>query len=295
MGLFGYNQKDFAKHTDEFKSSIQNFMYEGNCAPETNKILNRILINLDHYAYPQKASGKVLESIDARVVSLLGKMEADIAEGSPEKFTAHAEILMKTISQFRRFGKQPSPKRIEAEDILAETRALLRDAIVRKGEVEAEMAKIEQEAGRLAEGDPQFELLEQQYAELEAKAGMVKNQIDIYRNRHNSNVDIINLQEEGETYDKLPEYISTQAELNEQIKTISKKAEREDMYNSGIQDSIGEYRADRQKVSAERGTKTSSLRDRVEIKKNEEVAKQIEESENESQPVSSLRSRLNRS
>ena len=149
MGLFGYGKSDYDRSTEEFKAALMNIMFDGKPTPETGKVINQTLVNLDAFKMPDKANKKEVQAIDERIRTLLGKIRDDVQAKKPELFSAHVNILASAVADARKYGKELlTGKELEAEEITAVCKAQLFEALSLKEKNTAEMASLMEEAKR---------------------------------------------------------------------------------------------------------------------------------------------------
>lgn len=282
MGLFGYNQKDFAKNTDAFQSKIDDLRqlilesgsrkYFG-----VGKVLDLASRLLGEIPFPKNANGKELQAVDERIFGLLSTLMDDIQNDSPVLVMAHAKMLNDALMKSRKFGKERlSAKELEAEKIVAETLAQMKDYMRAKGELTHRMKEIERESERLDEDDPEFDELDQEYTDLEKEVKQIERSIEVCRRRHDVNIDIINMRKDGQVYDKLPPQLASEADIDREIAKVNERASREDSYVDAVSGSLHDYNRDRDAAMGTGGS-TSSLRAKRAMREQERLEQGIDD------------------
>ncbi|MBO7149324.1 MAG: hypothetical protein J6V71_00355 [Clostridia bacterium] len=238
MGLFGYGKSDFDRSTEEFKSKLMSIMEEGKPTPESGKVINQTLVNLDFFKMPDKANKKEVQAIDERIRTLLGKIRDDIQAKKPELFAAHVNILASAVADARKFGKELlTSKELEAEEITAVCKAQLFEAITLKEQNTAKMANLLQEAKR---NPAKMERIKIEYNDLASKTQNIDSQIGVITARHNANIKILNTRDIGKTYQELPPQIASVQDFSREVAKINEMAAKEAGYVEGINDAAND-------------------------------------------------------
>lgn len=259
MGLLGYTKKDYKINSANFNDKLMEIMQLAAINKVGNGIgtvINAVMYNISQDAeFPKDANGKVLKEIDARIDKTLGKMKDDIQQRSPARLAAHATVLLSAVTDSRRFGKERfSAKELEAEEVVVECKALIRDSLLEKGEKKEAQAKLEAKGNKLPDGHAELELIAQEWEDLEKDLEAIDGQIDVYRKRHNANIEIINVRKLGAAYTKLPEKITTVQEFDRESEMILMKAAEEAGYTDGISEKSKEVKS---ALAGERGESSS--------------------------------------
>lgn len=282
MGLFGYNQKDYAKNTANFQKKIEDLrmlmLESGKEYFGVGKVLDNASRWLGTIDYPSGANGKELEAVDKRILGLLDTLSSDIQREKPELVMVHAKMLADAVMKSRKFGKERlSAEELKAEEIVAETLAGLKQEMKHKASVEARMKEIERESERLAEDDPEFDELDQEYSDLEAELNQIKRTIEVYRKRHHVNIGIINMRKDGRVYEELPPTLASERDLDREIAKVNELAAREDAYVENAGSALSDYNAGRDKAMSSGVSGESSLRAKRAAKEQERLASGIED------------------
>lgn len=155
-----YKEKTFKQNTRLFKDRLQKIMFDENIPSETRKKLPYVLNALELLSeYPKGADAEAMEAIDARISSLLDKMNADIAELSLSKIsggaknsamlTQHADMLLQATVAFRQYGtKRLSDDDLKDQDSLAEITADIADSNAQLGALDTRMDELVQKAAK---------------------------------------------------------------------------------------------------------------------------------------------------
>ena len=149
MGLFGYNQKDYAKNTAAFKTQIVSLMEKLSGEFGVGKILDAARSSLDFYRYPNKANGKELEAVDKRIQSLIDSLFRDVQQKNPAMASEHAKMLLSAVEDSRQYGKEAfNAEDLKAAEQLAVYRGRIFNDLNKKGEIEKQKAKLIEQAKR---------------------------------------------------------------------------------------------------------------------------------------------------
>lgn len=275
MGLFGYNEKDYKTNAAEMTNLIQEMMgkvtkYEG-----VGKVLNKAFLALAE-PYPRDAKSKELAAIDERIFDLLSKMNTDLQKKSFGMLSAHANMILTAICDSRAYGKENStPQELKAEETIATYNALIRDNLIKKAEIKAQMAEIEEQFNELAEDDPECEELERQYEECQNNLFTLDDRYREYREEYNAATAHLNLINDNKFYDDLPEELSSPQEFDRMIADVSKKREARAGRRQEKDKSYQDYIASKQRDNANARPTGSTLRDKANARKQAELDKSI--------------------
>ncbi len=106
MGLFGYNKKKFYKNTEVFKGELAEIVKSVAGDRKTCGMLEAAIQSLDLSLYPKKADPKELEAIDARILTLIGKVRECIASQRQASAPGYAALLLSAVADSRTCGKE---------------------------------------------------------------------------------------------------------------------------------------------------------------------------------------------
>ncbi len=235
MGLFGYNQTDYAKNSAKFNDKLKNIL---ECAsmnkmgPDANSIINVIMANIDRdSSYPKEAKSKDVEAIDARINGLLDEMLKDVQKASLARLCSHATMALNAVTRARRFGSEYlTPQEIKAEQVMGECKALIRDALREKGAIVEKQEALMKKSERLPDGHPDLEILAEDWEDLEHEKKSLEANIEVYRNRHDANLAVIDVTKRGSAYKALPEKIVDVKEFDKMASDLMRAAADEAEY-----------------------------------------------------------------
>lgn len=192
-----YKEKTFKQNTRLFKDRLQNIMFDDNIPSETRKKLPYVLNALELWGeYPKGADADAMEAIDARISSLLDKMNADIAELSLSKISGgaknsamlsqHADMLLQATVAFRRYGtKRLSDDDLKDQDSLAEITADIADSNAELGALDTRMDELKQKAAK-CEGPSavaEYNIYKSEWNSLKVKRGTLERSIGMLNAR----------------------------------------------------------------------------------------------------------------
>ena len=159
MGLFGYNQKEYAKNTAAFKTQIVSLMEKLSGEFGVGKILDAARSSLDFYRYPNKANGKELEAVDKRIQSLIDSLFRDVQQKNPAMASEHAKMLLSAVEDSRQYGKEAfNAEDLKAAEQLAVYRGRIFNDLNKKGEIEKQKAKLIEQAKRASSQSEQMKI-----------------------------------------------------------------------------------------------------------------------------------------
>ena len=214
MGLFGYNQKDYAKNTELFKSRIYDLMERSANQFGVGQVLNNAMLQLERLPYPQKGKGKDIENIDARINGILNIMMDDIQHKRFAYFSEHASMLISAVVDSRQYGKELyTPEELDALD--------------KKGQLAAEKQKLVEKGKNLSGPTQQAEMakLNMSFNLLSREEQTLDQTVAMFTKRHNSFVEIVNARKVGREVHKLQsaklpslkDFTKEMAEINKAI------------------------------------------------------------------------------
>ena len=145
MGLFGYNEKNFAKNTEVFKnrldSLVSNIYAMGVNAKDLGKTITNIIITLENMKSAK--GGKDAEAVDAYITKIIDEMEVDARQCNSASIVERARNLYDEINQSRRFGKSAfTNDERQAYNTRATAMGEIKNSLVRLGEIEKEKERL---------------------------------------------------------------------------------------------------------------------------------------------------------
>lgn len=298
FGFGGYNEKTYAKNTDDYKNRLYDLMMETSGYEGVGKVLNAAMMALGkNNGMPKGADKKAVEAIDARIERLLGQLTDDIQQKSRAKLTAHAGMILNAIADARNFGKDlRDPQQIDAEEKMVETYARIEDVLRRKEAIQQQMDEIYRKCQKVDENSAEFQLLEVQYTKLEQDIEELDVNLQLYKSQYDNCASILNAMAESKIYDDFNELdIMKPADF---AKLTDNNARRQaDRVNkiAEIGNLAEERRNERRAAAGSVGSTRSSLADRKAAGDQARMAANIDGAEAPAQsaaPTSGLRSRL---
>lgn len=228
MGLFGYNQKDYAKNTELFKSRIYDLMERSANQFGVGQVLNNAMLQLERLPYPQKGKGKDIENIDARINGILNIMMDDIQHKRFAYFSEHASMLISAVVDSRQYGKELyTPEELDAQEKMAQCKGEIFDALDKKGQLAAEKQKLVEKGKKLSGPTQQAEMakLNMSFNLLSREEQTLDQTVAMFTKRHNSFVEIVNARKVGREVHKLQsaklpslkDFTKEMAEINKAI------------------------------------------------------------------------------
>ncbi len=235
MGLFGYNQTDYAKNSAKFNDKLMRILEIASVnkmGTDANSIINAIMMNIDRdTSYPKGAKGKDVEAIDARIDGLLDEMSKDVQKASLARLCSHATMALNAVTRARRFGMEYlTPQEIKAEQVMGECKALIRDALKEKGAIVEKQEALMKKSERLPDGHPDLEILAEDWEDLEHEKKSLEANIEVYRNRHDANLAVIDVDKRSAAYKALPEKIVDVKEFDKMASDLMRVAVDEANY-----------------------------------------------------------------
>lgn len=235
MGLFGYNQTDYAKNSAKFNDKLMRILEIASVnkmGTDANSIINAIMMNIDRdTSYPKGAKGKDVEAIDARIDGLLDEMSKDVQKASLARLCSHATMALNAVTRARRFGMEYlTPQEIKAEQVMGECKALIRDALKEKGAIIEKQEALMKKGEKLPDGHPDLEIIAEDWEDLEHEKKSLEANIEVYRNRHDANLAVIDVTKRGSAYKALPEKIVDVKEFDKMASDLMRAAADEAEY-----------------------------------------------------------------
>ena len=194
MGLFGYNEKDYAKNTGSFKSRLECIMNDvfemGADASGLGKTITMLMTKIDAVKFSK--GGKEAESVDAYLDKLIGEMEQDAMKKNVPALVARAENLYNEINQSRRYGKSAfTDAERQAEDVRATSLGNINNSLNRLSQIEKEKERL-LNAGAKTESTAERQKIGLQYNSLDAEEKSVNQAVQMWTSRYNSAIQVIN-------------------------------------------------------------------------------------------------------
>lgn len=271
MGLFDhkYSEKEYNKNTTLMTNEVSNLMFFTN-EFNAGTLLNAVLFSLAKQ--PMKMGDKkVMTAMDARIFELINTMKRDMQKGDAAMFACHANILLSTIDKSRIFGEELlTPDERKAQEIIAQSRALMHGALMERDGIYKRMSEIEAKAPLLEESSTEFMMLENEYSELEQNMSAVMDNLAVYTRRHNDNIKIINTRKIMKGYKELGDKIVSAQEFDREIAEINRLEAVESGYSESINDSVSELENERAGIRAN-NQPSSTLRNITAEKKKEQL------------------------
>ena len=193
MGLFGYNEKDYNKQSEDFKSRLQNIMENTYDRGVDNfgvgKVIGGLMIMIDKIKYNK--AGKDHKVVDQIISDLLTKMEEDAMNKRFSSLISRADNLRKELDQSRRYGKNAfTADERQAEDTMAKARGGIYDALNQLGEIEKKKAALIERASKV--GDAERQKIKVDYNALDATAQRLNREVAAWTSRYNTAVQVVN-------------------------------------------------------------------------------------------------------
>lgn len=194
MGLFGYNEKDYAKNTSEIKSRLERIMNDvydmGSDATGLGKTISSLIMKIDAVRYSK--GGKEAEAVDAYIGKLVGDMERDAMNKNVPALISRAENLYNEINQSRRYGKSAfTEAERQAEDVRATSIGNINNSLNRLAQIEKEKERL-LNAGAKTESAAERQRIRNQYNGLDMEEKSVNQAVQMWTTRYNSAIQVIN-------------------------------------------------------------------------------------------------------
>ena len=192
MGLFGYNEKDYRKNTDLFKSRLENLMMNtmerGVSNAGVGKCISNLMIMLDKLPYNK--GGKELQKVDQEIDKIITAMENDAMKKRMSGVLMRADLLHRELDESRRFGKNAfTDAERQAEGTRADALGHIHDALNRQGEVEKRKKQLIEAAANASESQQQKYRLEYNTLDMESK--QLSQTVTMWTSRYNAATKVI--------------------------------------------------------------------------------------------------------
>ena len=249
MGLFGYNQKDFAKSTDAIKTAITAKMEQlamisaaaGGDGFGIGKLLNAILMKLEMYSFPAGSNKKELEAVDTRINGILTKLTGDFQEKNFAKAHERCMILLSAVEDARQYGKERhTPEELKQLDVMAELKGEIFNALDEKTRLESQRAEILNNAKNATPA--QQEKYKYMYDENKRRADILDKNIGQFSSRYNAAADIVAVREVGHAAKKIQvAQLASPQEFAREAAQYSKIIEQEAEKDLAISQTASEF------------------------------------------------------
>lgn len=191
MGLFGYNEKDYNKNSELFKSRLQNIMENvmdrGLNSLGVGKCITNLMFLIDRIKY---CKGKDLQRVDQEIDKLITAMEGDAMKKRISSILMRADLLCRELDESRRFGRNAfTDAERQAENARADSLGHIHDAL---NELDA-IAKKQKQLIDAAAGasDSQQQKYELEYNMLEQKKNSLNQTVKMWTSRYNTATEVI--------------------------------------------------------------------------------------------------------
>ena len=207
MGLFGYNEKTYAKNSEAIKTRVQDLMERAAYAkiPGAGIALNTALLYMTDY--PVGADKKQLEGIDTRIFKLLETLMNDLQQKKNGGFSAHANMLMTAIASSRFYGKEAfAPEQLHAQETMANCNAEIEEKLFQKERIVKEMAEIVEKGKRITAENPNsvaLQRLQLQYKTLDTEKKNTEQGLQLWVTQYNNAVAQFNVMQDIKTYKEI--------------------------------------------------------------------------------------------
>ena len=195
MGILGYDAKEFATNSHEFKVEL-NKIYE-KCGAEmgNRRMINLIISQLSDAEFPGKKNTKEQRAIDERIKNLIQAMTRDVQQKKPARLSEHANMLQSAIADSRQWGEEAyTPEEIRSQETMAECKSGIRDCLEQKKQIAIRKEEIMREAERLSGpgADEDQAALELEYNACVADEESLDENINAMTETYNVNLEVIN-------------------------------------------------------------------------------------------------------
>lgn len=192
MGLFGYNEKDYRKNTEIFKSRLESLMNNTQGRGVSNfgvgKTIAALMIQLDTLPYAK--SGKEMQAVDQRIDAMISAMEQDAMKKRMSSVLMRADSLAREIDESRRFGKNAfTADERQAEDTRADSLGHIHDALNRQEIVDARKKELIEMAAKASDAQQQKYRLE--YNALDRESKQIAQTVTMWTSRYNTALEVI--------------------------------------------------------------------------------------------------------
>ena len=194
MGLFGYNEKDYAKNSAIFRDRLNNIVECMGSMRVNVSGLGKTITNIQFTLEGLKKAhkGKEAEAVDAYISKLIDEMEADARQGNSASIVERARNLYDEINQSRRWGKSAfSDEQRQAYNTRATAMGEIKNSLVRLGEIEKEKESL-LDAGAKTNSAAERQELSLRYNMLSIEEKSLNQQKEAWTSRANSAAEVIN-------------------------------------------------------------------------------------------------------
>ena len=204
MGLFGYNEKDYAKNTEIFKNRLDSIVHNvhsmGINATGVGKTITNIIMTLECI---KAQKGKDAEAVDVYINKIIDEMESDARHGNSASIVERARNLYDEINQSRRFGKSAfTTEERQAYNTRATAMGEIKNSLVRLGEIEKEKEKL-LDAGAKTQSAAERQQLGLEYNMLVVEEKSLNQQKEAWTSRANTAAEVINARKTAMSVKKL--------------------------------------------------------------------------------------------
>lgn len=241
MGLFGYNEKDYNKNSEIFKSRLQNIM-DGLMDRDLNalgvgKCLTSLTMLIDRIKY---CKGKDMERVDQEISKLLDAMESDAMKKRVSSILMRAEVLRRELDESRRYGKNAfNDAERQAENTRAESLGHIHDALDQLDAIEKKQKKLIDMAASAS--DSQQQKLELEYNALEQQKKSLNQQVKMWTSRYNTATEVIAARQTAGSIGELEmAQVGNLKEFEKEMAKASKKLEEQIAIDGGFHEVAGD-------------------------------------------------------
>lgn len=183
--LFGYNEKNYKKNSEDFKQRLENIAL--NAADRgvntfgINKALAQLMILVDKLPY--KKNGPEYEKVDQVINDILDKMEDDVRQKRMASVVVRADLLYRELDEGRRFGKNAFADDVRlAEHGKAEALGRIHTELERQERIVMEQERVLDLAAKANEVERQKYRL--QYNALETQKNETARNINMWQTKY---------------------------------------------------------------------------------------------------------------
>jgi hypothetical protein len=192
MKLFGYNEKNYKKNSEDFKGRLESIMLNsvgrGVNNFGINKALTRLMVLID--TLPYYKDGKDYEKIDSIINEILGKMEDDVREKRMASVVVRADLLYRELDEGRRYGKSAfNDKERDAEHGKAEALGRIHSELERQERIVKEQEFVLDQAAKVSDVERQKYRLK--YNSLEAEKKETERLINMWQTKYDLALEVI--------------------------------------------------------------------------------------------------------
>ena len=281
MGIFGYDEKEFAKNSASFKESLQK-IYE-RCGSEmgNRRLINTAISQIDLIEYPDKKNSKGQRAIDARIQALIDSMIHDVQQKKPARLSEHLNILISAITDSRQWGEEAyTPEELKSQETMAECKSEIRDKLEAKKKIALRKEEILQEGERISGpgAEEDMAMLEVEYNECVAAEERLDEDVVALTETYNVNLEAVNAKKRVKSGRQLKKLsvVSSVAEFEREVEEGARLFEEAHERNEEI-NSIAKEMKDRVR-GTQTNTKSSGFGELVGARKNANLESAIDDS-----------------